>query len=335
MAAVFPPQATLVGRAILLGCALLAIAGVGWWWLAPRTDWSRKVGFTITQPVPFSHQHHVAGLGIDCRFCHASVEVSANAGLPPTWTCMTCHSQIWTNAALLAPVRDSLAKNRPLVWGRVTNLPDYVYFNHAIHIAKGVGCASCHGQVDADAADLQSQIADDAILPGLPSRPWPSVAAGERDLRHNWTRTRRHAVAGRVARALPRAGPRSDGLLDMPPVSRGPNQWRGQAEDAERMAREFPALASALARPESRRRVLRLMAASMALGGLTGCDPSAPDETYVSAVTRPRTSSPGCQTATRPLCRTVARRPASSWCRTWAGRFGSRATRRIPAALAR
>jgi hypothetical protein len=90
----------------------------------------------------------VAGLGIDCRFCHTSVEVSWNAGLPPTYTCMTCHSQVWTNAELLAPVRQSLADDKPIVWNRVTDLPDYVYFNHSIHIAKGVGCSSCHGEVD-------------------------------------------------------------------------------------------------------------------------------------------------------------------------------------------
>ncbi len=123
------------------------MAAVGWWWLFPRTDWARRVGFPIGQPVPFSHQHHVAGLGVDCRFCHSAVEVSVKAGLPPTWTCMTCHSQIWTNAEVLAPVRDSLARNTPITWGRVNNLPDYVYFNHAIHIAKGVGCQSCHGDV--------------------------------------------------------------------------------------------------------------------------------------------------------------------------------------------
>ena len=148
MASIFPPQATLIGRTVLLGSGILFGSVIAWWCLAPRTDWARRVGFTITQPVPFSHQHHVAGLGIDCRFCHAAVEVSANAGMPPTWTCMTCHSQIWINARLLAPVRQSLADGKPLVWGRVNNLPDYVYFNHSIHIAKGVGCSSCHGEVD-------------------------------------------------------------------------------------------------------------------------------------------------------------------------------------------
>jgi hypothetical protein len=110
-------------------------------------DYVRHTNWTVEQPVPFSHQHHVAGLGIDCRFCHVTVETSATAGIPPTYTCMTCHSQLWTNASILAPVRESLANNTPLVWHRITDLPDYVYFNHHIHIAKGVGCESCHGAV--------------------------------------------------------------------------------------------------------------------------------------------------------------------------------------------
>ena len=148
MAAVFGPSANLAARAGLLLLAGLLLGGAGWWWFWPRTDYSRHVSWAVEQPVPFSHQHHVSGLGIDCRFCHTSVQISSNAGLPPTYTCMTCHSQIWTNASMLAPVRDSLANNRPIVWKRVTDLPDYVYFNHSIHIAKGVGCSSCHGDVD-------------------------------------------------------------------------------------------------------------------------------------------------------------------------------------------
>jgi hypothetical protein len=100
------------------------------------------------QPVPFSHKHHVGGLGIDCRYCHSSVAEGPHAGLPPTHTCMTCHSQIWTNAAMLAPVRNSLADNTSLRWHRVARLPQYVYFRHDIHIAKGVGCETCHGRVD-------------------------------------------------------------------------------------------------------------------------------------------------------------------------------------------
>jgi hypothetical protein len=100
------------------------------------------------QPVPFSHEHHVAGLGLDCRYCHTSVEKSSFAGLPPTATCMNCHRQIWTNADLLAPVRESYATNVPLRWTRVHALPGFVYFNHSVHVAKGMGCVSCHGQVD-------------------------------------------------------------------------------------------------------------------------------------------------------------------------------------------
>jgi hypothetical protein len=110
-------------------------------------DYRRLTDRIVEQPVPFSHQHHVAGLGLDCRFCHATVETAGDAGLPPTYTCMTCHSQVWTNAGMLEPVRRSLADGKPLAWHRVNDLPDYVYFNHAIHIAKGVGCSSCHGDV--------------------------------------------------------------------------------------------------------------------------------------------------------------------------------------------
>ena len=148
MAAIFGPAANLVSKAAVLAMAAVFAGGMAWWWLWPGTDYARHVGWTVEQPVPFSHEHHVSGLGIDCRFCHTAVEISSSAGLPPTYTCMTCHSQIWTNAAMLAPVRESLATGKPIVWHRVTDLPDYVYFNHSIHIAKGVGCESCHGPIE-------------------------------------------------------------------------------------------------------------------------------------------------------------------------------------------
>ncbi|HEX3915151.1 MAG TPA: cytochrome c3 family protein [Steroidobacteraceae bacterium] len=149
MAAIFGPAANLASKVVLLAVAGAVCVGFLFWWFWPTSDYARHVGAMVVQPVPFSHRHHVAGLGIDCRFCHSSVEVSANAGMPPTFTCMTCHSQIWTNASLLAPVRHSLSANTPIAWRRVTDLPDYVYFNHSIHIAKGVGCQSCHGPVEA------------------------------------------------------------------------------------------------------------------------------------------------------------------------------------------
>jgi hypothetical protein len=102
----------------------------------------------IDQPIQFSHAHHVGGMGIDCRYCHTSVEESAFANIPPTKTCMNCHSQIWTNAPILEPVRASFRDNKPLQWTRVHDLPDFVYFNHSIHVKQGVGCATCHGAVD-------------------------------------------------------------------------------------------------------------------------------------------------------------------------------------------
>lgn len=147
MPAAFTPRANLAATVALVAAAaiiiLLPIAA----WLWQVSDYARNVGAPMAQPVPFSHEHHVSGLGLDCRYCHDSVETAATAGMPATHVCMTCHSRIWTNAQILEPVRRSLAKNEPLEWSRVTDLPDYAYFNHSIHIAKGVGCASCHGDV--------------------------------------------------------------------------------------------------------------------------------------------------------------------------------------------
>ncbi|MGI8786168.1 MAG: cytochrome c3 family protein [Pyrinomonadaceae bacterium] len=100
------------------------------------------------QPVQFSHKHHVGDDGIDCRYCHTSVETSYSAGIPPTQTCMNCHSQIWSDSPYLEPVRASYRDNKPIEWVRVHDLPEFAYFNHSIHIAKGVGCSTCHGQID-------------------------------------------------------------------------------------------------------------------------------------------------------------------------------------------
>jgi len=113
-----------------------------------RSSYVTGQGVVKKQPVPFSHQHHVAGLGIDCRYCHTSVERSAFAGIPPTETCMNCHRQIWTNADLLEPIRASYRDNVPVRWARLNDLPDFVYFNHSVHIAKGMGCVTCHGPVN-------------------------------------------------------------------------------------------------------------------------------------------------------------------------------------------
>src|SRR6202040_1282452 len=113
-----------------------------------RSPWVTRQGQRADQPVPFSHKHHVMGLGIQCQYCHTSVERSSYAGIPPTKTCMNCHSQIWTNAQLLEPVRASYRSGESLQWTRVNQLPDFVFFNHSIHVNKGVGCNTCHGPVD-------------------------------------------------------------------------------------------------------------------------------------------------------------------------------------------
>jgi len=145
---IFHRSANVISRAsIYAGIFTLAFA----LWACiqfQRSPYVTYAGVVRPQPVPFSHQHHVGGLGIDCRYCHTSVETSGFAGIPPTKTCMNCHSQMWTSAPLLEPVRESLRSGRSLEWNRVNDLPDFVYFDHSIHVNKGVGCNTCHGPVD-------------------------------------------------------------------------------------------------------------------------------------------------------------------------------------------
>jgi hypothetical protein len=148
VAQLFPPVANTVARGILLVAVVVVMGGLGLMMALPYTAHSTRQGITVEQGIQFSHEHHVGGLGIDCRYCHTSAEQSRFAGLPPTHTCMTCHSQLWTNAEMLAPVRRSLTEGAPIHWQRVHVLPDYVYFDHSIHVAKGVGCSTCHGPVD-------------------------------------------------------------------------------------------------------------------------------------------------------------------------------------------
>jgi hypothetical protein len=147
MAQVFHPSTNTISKLSIVG-VLLAVPALGAATFAYNMSYGLNLRAPVDQPVPFSHKHHVGDDGIDCRYCHTSVEKSAFAGIPPTYTCMTCHSQIWTDSPLLEPVRESFRTNRPLVWARVHDLPDFVYFNHSIHIKKGVSCVSCHGRVD-------------------------------------------------------------------------------------------------------------------------------------------------------------------------------------------
>lgn len=148
MAQVFRPRANTISRTSINLLGIFIVLSSIALYLYVRSSYRTGQHLVIEQPVPFSHKHHVQGLGIDCRYCHTAVETSASAGMPATQTCMQCHSQIWSDAPMLAPVRESWATGRPLRWRRVHDLPDYVYFNHSIHVNKGVGCSTCHGQVD-------------------------------------------------------------------------------------------------------------------------------------------------------------------------------------------
>lgn len=126
------------------GAMLVAITA----WAVYHSPWKSRVDVKIEQPIPFSHKHHAGELGIDCRYCHTQVETDADAGLPATETCMHCHSIIWKDAPMLAPVRESLAQGTPLSWQRVYKLPDYVFFNHSMHVQHGVQCDTCHGKIE-------------------------------------------------------------------------------------------------------------------------------------------------------------------------------------------
>lgn len=133
---------SIFGTIFILAAAMWVMAEIN------RSSWNTGAYVEREQPVQFSHKHHSADDGIDCRYCHTSVETSSSAGIPPTKTCMNCHTQIWADSPYLEPVRESWRTGKPIEWTRVHDLPDFTYFNHSIHVNKGVGCSTCHGRVD-------------------------------------------------------------------------------------------------------------------------------------------------------------------------------------------
>src|ERR1700694_6257829 len=147
MTQVFKRSANTLSRFSIYGVVFFVVALGAVIYEVNKSPSLTEVNNARPQPIPFSHKHHVGELGLDCRYCHTSVEVSSSAGMPPTQTCMTCHSQIWTSAAILEPVRASYRDSTPIAWTRVNALPDFVYFNRSIHVAKGVGCTTCHGPI--------------------------------------------------------------------------------------------------------------------------------------------------------------------------------------------
>jgi hypothetical protein len=145
---IFHRSFNTISRVTIFG-AVFFVAFAGWCLaVVVRSSYVTNVGITREQPVPFSHEHHVTGLGIDCRYCHTTVEASAYPGMPTTKICMNCHQQIWTGSSMLEPVRESYRTGKPIEWNRVHRLSEFVYFDHGVHVNKGVGCVSCHGPVN-------------------------------------------------------------------------------------------------------------------------------------------------------------------------------------------
>jgi hypothetical protein len=162
MPQIFHHSTNTLAKLSIFGGVFILLAAL---WVAAeinRSSWNTGQWIEREQPVQFSHKHHAGDDGIDCRYCHTSVETSSDAGMPPTKTCMNCHSQIWADSPYLEPVRASWKTGKPIEWTRVHDLPDYVYFNHSIHVNKGVGCSTCHGNVSSmpvvyQAASLQME----------------------------------------------------------------------------------------------------------------------------------------------------------------------------------
>jgi len=148
MAQIFHRSFNTLSRVSIFGGVFIVAAIVFTFAMLDRSAYNTRKGVVLAQPVPFSHDHHTAALGISCLYCHSSVEDSSFAGVPPTATCMNCHNLIWKDSPMLEPVRESFRTGEPIRWARVHDLPDFVYFDHGIHVAKGIGCVSCHGRVD-------------------------------------------------------------------------------------------------------------------------------------------------------------------------------------------
>jgi hypothetical protein len=182
---------SIFGLVFLLGAVLWLIAAIS------RSSYITETDVVRAQPLPFSHEHHVAGLGIDCRYCHTAVEVSSFAGIPPTATCMNCHSQIWSGSDVLKPLRDSFQTGTPIRWTRVHNLPDFVYFNHSIHVNKGVGCATCHGPVDRMPLMWQDQSLQMEWCLNCHRAPEQYLRPREQVFNMNWRPDREQRVLGR------------------------------------------------------------------------------------------------------------------------------------------
>lgn len=205
MAQIFHPSADTWLRLAVLAVVLVIVGGLVGAAGYAGSQYATRVGWVQDQVVPFSHAHHVAGLGIDCRYCHTTVETSAHAGLPPTHVCMTCHSQEWIKAPMLEPVRRSYATGTPLRWNRVAKLPDYVYFNHSIHISRGVPCTTCHGRVDRMPLLARAQPFEMKFCVNCHRDPLPHLVPADQVTNPEpprWSAIEQHRFAAAAARRL-------------------------------------------------------------------------------------------------------------------------------------
>lgn len=173
---------TLAAAGLAAVVVAVSLYGIGWNPLSTRAKMVRR------QPIPFSHAHHVGDLGIDCRYCHTTVETSAFAGMPSSQVCMNCHQEIWFGSAMLEPVRESFHKDRPIAWQRVHELPEFVYFNHAVHVHKGVGCVECHGRVDRMPLTYQDQSLLMSWCLSCHRRPGPHLRPRDEVFSMTWKR---------------------------------------------------------------------------------------------------------------------------------------------------
>jgi len=186
MPQIFHPSFNTISKVSIFGAVFFLGAAVWAWDAMLRSPYTTQVDVARTQPVPFSHKHHVGALGIDCRFCHTSVEESSFAGIPPTKTCMGCHAMVWKDAAMLEPVRASYQSDLPIAWTRVHDLPDFAYFDHSIHLKKGIGCTTCHGQVDEMPLTWRTETLNMDWCLGCHRDPLPNLRPRERVFDVDW-----------------------------------------------------------------------------------------------------------------------------------------------------
>lgn len=204
MPALFSRRSNAIARRILLALIAAAVAAPTSLMVYVRTSFASGRHASVPQPVPFDHRIHARDLGVDCRFCHASVEIAAAAGMPPTVACVACHSTVWRESEAFAPIRASLRSGRPVPWRRVTGLPDFVFFDHSIHVAKGVGCATCHGRVDEMAQVTQASSLSMAWCVRCHRDPGPALRPRDAVTTMTWTPPRDDTAAAALRARLTR-----------------------------------------------------------------------------------------------------------------------------------